>query len=556
MEKRYTIGVDFGSDSVRALIVDVYTGKEMASAIAEYPRWSAGKYQNPQINLFRQHPLDYMEALTSCVCQALDRAGKEVRLGVAALSVDTTGSTPCPVNREGLPLALLPEFQDDPDAMFHLWKDHTAVEEARRINEVFSNNADRIDYTHYQGDYASEWFWAKILHTIQKNPNIRKAAYTWVEHSDWIPALLTGNTRPEGMYRCACAAGHKAYWHSAWGGLPSQNCLATLDPYLVQVRKAYTPAPQSSTYCLGKICKEWAQRLHLESDVLIGGSSFDAHAGAVGAGVGPETMVVNLGTSAVDMFVVSPDKMRGKSFAFAGGAAENSILPGMIGIEAGQAAFGDVYAWFARLLTWPLKAIHPQSASIEAQAVWMQQIEENLLPTLQRAAEAIHPEDAPIALDWFNGRRYPYVNEKVHSAIADIYMGTDAPGLYRSLITATALGQKRIIETLEKEGISVSKIVAVGGIAQKSSLLMQTLADALGKNISVSQSTQACARGAAMYAAVAAGIYPDLSRAQAHMCEDFQRVYFPNPEMQMCYARIYQRYLQLSEYMDPQLKMK
>ena len=553
MEKHYVLGVDFGSDSVRALIVDALTGAEIASSIAEYSRWRAGKYQDAQKHMFRQHPLDYIEALTACVRTAVHAAGKEVQRKIAAVSVDTTGSTPCPVNEMGVPLALLPEFQEEPDAMFHLWKDHTAVAEAKEITAVFSKNTDGIDYTQFQGSYASEWFWAKILHTSRTNPKIRESAYAWVEHSDWIPSLLCGNTRPETMYRCACAAGHKAYWHSAWGGLPSERCLAQLDDCLVRVRRTYGTGPKPSTYCLGSICADWAQRLGLEPDVLIGGSSFDAHAGAVGAGVDKDTVVVNLGTSAVDMLVTDVKSLASGQISRVCGMAENSIIPGMVGLESGQASFGDVYAWFSRLLMWPLRSMPTNLLPQDTLERLIGELENGLLPALQQKAEAIDPEDAPVALDWFNGRRYPCVNETVHSAISDVYMGTDAPTLYRALITATALGQRRIIEALECEGVAPSRIVAVGGIAQKSSLLMETLANALGKTVCVSKSKQACARGAAMYAAVAAGIYPNLSQAQIHMCEEFQHVYVPDPSMHTRYDRIYDKYLQLSAFIDPNI---
>ena len=556
MEKRYVIGVDFGSDSARALIMDALSGQELAESTAGYPRWLAGKYQDAKKNMFRQHPLDYLEAMTACVRAALDKAGDAVREGIAALSVDTTGSTPCPVNREGTPLALFPEFEDDPDAMFHLWKDHTAVSEAEEITAAFQKNADGIDYTAFQGNYASEWYWAKILHTIRGNAKVRASAWSWTEHSDWLPNLLVGDTRPERMYRCACAAGHKAYWHSAWGGLPSEACLAQVDPELARVRGTYGANCQPSTHCLGKITPAWAERLSLREGVLIGGSSFDAHAGAVGAGVSPSRMVVNLGTSAVNMFVVDADALKGRSIASVCGAAENSILPGFVGLESGQAAFGDVYAWFKRVLTEPFaKLLSNVQTTLDhrQQAQLLQEIDAGLLPMLQAQAEKIPPEDVPIALDWLNGRRYPVINEFVTSALTGLGIGTSAPALYRSFVQATVFGQKRIVDAMEENGIHIPQMIAVGGVAQKSSLLMQMLADALGKEVHVSQSKQACARGAAMYAAVASGIYSDLLTAQERMCAGYQSTYVPDLAMTKRYAPLYARYLQLAEYVDKQV---
>ncbi|MDO4547903.1 MAG: ribulokinase [Clostridia bacterium] len=541
MRKHHVIGVDFGSDSARAIILDAYTGIEISQAVAGYPRWQSGLYQNARESMFRQHPLDYVEALELSVREALAAAGQAVREDIASISIDTTGSTPCPVDANGTPLAMLSEFWDDPHAMFHLWKDHTAVDEAKLVSKAFRENADGIDYTRYQGEYSSEWFWAKILATINVSAKVRQNAYSWVEHSDWIPSMLSGETRPEAMYRCACAAGHKAYWHSAWGGLPSCECLSSLDPYLEKVSRTYGKDPLPATHRLGRIAPEWADRLGLDRDVIIGGSSFDAHAGAVGAGVNERTLVINLGTSAVDLFVAKSDSLADKNMAWAGGMAENSIIPGLTGIEAGQAAFGDALAWFKKLLLWPLEG---QADEIK------NQIEDSVYSRLQDAASRVSIDMAPVALDWFNARRYPYVNESVKSAITGLDMGTDAPSIYRSLVTAVVLGQKRIIESWAGEGISPDDIIAVGGIAHKSPLLMQALADALGKNVSVLATKQACARGAAMYAAVAAGLYENLEKAQVQMREKTIKIYRPDTALAGKYADAYDKYLKLSSFMD------
>jgi len=546
VDRRFVIGADFGTDSARALIVDVLDGNEIAEATAGYPRWLAGKYQDAPRRMFRQHPLDYLEALTSCVRGALGRAGAGVRERIAALSVDATGSTPCPVDKSGVPLALLPEFSENPDAMFHLWKDHTAIEEAAEITRALRDNRDGVDYTRYQGPYASEWYWAKILHTSRLNPDVRGAAWSWVEHSDWIPALLSGETRPERMYRSACGAGHKAYWHSAWGGLPSESCLGALDPYLVQVRRSYGRGPLPSTHALGPLTAEWARRLGLDKGVIVAGSSFDAHAGAVGAGVNGSTMVLNLGTSAVDMFAAPAAAFAGRDMAYAGGQAEDSIIPGLVGLEAGQSAFGDVYAWFKKLLLWPLDAL-------SGSAAYRRELEENLLSELDRAAEALPIENGPAGLDWFNGRRYPFVNEHAQSAVTGLHMGTTAPEVYRALVASTAFGQKRILDAWAAEGIEPENLVAVGGIAQKSEFLMQLLADVLGRPIGVSKTRQACARGAAIYAAVASGLYGRIEDAQRVLCEGMLRTYLPDPERAAQYRRQYARYRSLSAFMDPGL---
>ena len=543
--KKYVIGVDYGSDSARAVVIDAADGRELAEDTAYYRRWRAGLYQDPARRMFRQHPLDYTEALEQCVRGVLNKAGEEARASVVAIAVDTTGSTPCPVDADGTPLALKPEFAEEPDAMFHLWKDHVAIDEANEITEVFRQNADGVDYTRSQGPYASEWFWAKMLHVARTNPAVRDAAYTWVEHSDWMPALLTGRTRPAELCRCACAAGHKGYWHSAWGGLPSAACLGALHPYLAGIRGTYPAAPTGAGEPIGTLTREWADRLGLSTEVVVAGSTLDAHAGAVGAGVNRETMVINLGTSAVNLCVAPMDALQGKNIGWIANAAENSIIPGYIGIESGQSSFGDVYAWLSKLLLWPVKAL----LGGEGEAL-LDDLSARLLPALQAEAEKLDPEDVPSALDWLNGRRYPNVNESVQSALMGLNMGTGAPAIYHALTQAIVFGQRRIVDALAEQGVRPPRIVAVGGIARKSSFLMQMLADALGKPIEVSRSNQACARGAAIFAAVAAGCYSDVETAQRSMCEGTVRTYRPGEAGAARYEKAYRRYLDLADYMD------
>ncbi len=551
MENKYVIGVDYGSDSARALVINAANGATVGQAVCQYPRWNQGLYQNAAAGMFRQHPLDYLESLTSCVTQALEQAGEEVRGQVVALAVDTTGSTPCPVNQAGVPLALLPGFEENPNAMFHLWKDHTAVSEAEQITKTFSS-WNGIDYTRYQGPYASEWFWAKILHTVSVDPKVRKAAYSWVEHCDWLPALLAGETRPEKMYRSACAAGHKAYWNSAWDGLPDRRCLESLDPYLGQIWSTYGAGPRPCSENLGCITHEWAKRLGLPETTIIAGSAFDAHAGAVGAGICPGKLVLNIGTSAVDMLVLRPDQIPAGNFSYACGAAEDSILPGFIGVETSQAAYGDAYAWLKKLLLFPLTEIEYSADIISPQqmSALSQAAEESILRELEEKARKLPLKGAVTALDWFNGRRYPQVNEHARSALNGLHLGIGAAELYQALVLATAFGQQTLLRTLAREEIAVESIIAVGGIAQKSDYVMQTLSDVLGCRIDVSQTVQACARGAAIYAATAAGLYSDIMAAQQVLCEGVLRSYTPNREKAADYKHLYEAYLDLARWTD------
>jgi len=552
----YVIGVDFGTDSVRAIVADTRNGEVLGAETAYYRRWSEGKYCEPAQNQFRQHPQDYVDGLDASLRGALKSAGRAVAQKVGGIAVDTTGSTPCPVNESGVPLALLPEFADNPHSMFHLWKDHTAIQEASEINQLAAAWGG-VDYLKYQGRYSSEWFWAKILHSSRIDRRVKEAAYAWVEHCDWIPALLTNRIHPQQMYHSACAAGHKALWHSEFGGLPERDFLARLDPYLGLVRDHYGQSPQTADVCVGKLTSGWAKRLGLSPDVIVGGSSFDAHAGAVGAGIAPEILVKVIGTSTVDMLIAQPEQLHGKDLRAICGQAEHSIMPGFVGIEAGQAAFGDVYAWFKDLLLWPLQQILPVVATLTAEQkrALIEELTAKLLPELARQCEAqVSIEQMNvIALDWLNGRRYPQGNESVAAAIAGLHIGVQAPQLYYALVLATACGARRIVESFLTAGLPIKQIIAVGGIAQKSPFVMQALADVLNRPIAVSAATEACAKGAAMYAAVAAGLYSTLQEAQAAMGDAYQAVYAPRAPHVKHYQEFYRQYLRLGDVIERQL---
>lgn len=553
MEKRYVIGVDFGTDSARAVVVDAITGAFAGEAAAEYPRWKKGLYCCAERREFRQHPLDYIEALKACVHAALAEAGPMAAAAVAAISVDTTGSTPCPADENGTPLALLEEFADDPDAMFHLWKDHTASAEADEITKAFAS-ADR-DYTAYMGPYSSEWFWAKMLHTMRKSPQVRRKAHMWVEHCDWMANLLAGTASPQAQYRCSCAAGHKAYWHSAWGGLPSDGCLERLSSELVRMKHAMHSSPKHCTHRVGVLTREWADALGLPQDVIVSGGSFDAHAGAVGAGVQCGTMVLNIGTSAVNMLVERSENLSGGGFAYLAGQAEDSIVPGYIGIETSQAAFGDTYAWLKRMMLWPVERVLSASDCLtdEQKRLMLREAEANMLPMLQREAEQLPLSQDLLALDWFNGRRYPYNNDDAYGVLSGLTLATSPAQIYAALVEATAFGQKRIISGLLEHGVRIDRIIAVGGIAQKSGYVMQVLSDVLEFPIDISPVKQACACGAAVYAAVAAGFYGTVEQAQEKMLSPCAKRYEPRPERIGFYRQKYQKYIDLAGKTDPKM---
>ncbi len=521
MSDKYTIGLDYGTDSVRSLIVNVENGKEVASAVFKYPRWKKGLFCDPAKNQFRQHPLDYLEGLEYTIIEALKQAPPGVAENVVGISVDTTGSTPVAVDERGTPLSLTSGFEKNPNAMFVLWKDHTAVREAREINELAKKW--QTDYTRFEGGiYSSEWFWAKILHVFREDTGVLRAAYSWVEHCDWIPALLTGNTHPKTLKRSRCAAGHKAMWHETFGGLPSEEFLTALDPLLGGLRDRLFKETFTCDVAAGKLTPEWAKRLGLPAGVVVGAGAFDAHLGALGAEIKPFYLSKVMGTSTCDMLVAPLDEMHDRLVSGICGQVDGSIVPGMLGLEAGQSAFGDIYAWFKNLLEWPLMNILHETRLVDAKTreKLVSETSGKIIDRLSEEASKIPiGESGLVALDWLNGRRTPDANQNLKGAITGLTLGSDAPRLFRALVEATAFGSKAINDRFIDEGVRIDGVIALGGVAKKSPFVMQVVADVLNRPIKVARSEQACALGSAMAAAVAAGIYPSTSEAQAKMGE-------------------------------------
>jgi L-ribulokinase len=548
----YVIGVDYGTDSVRALLMDALTGKEMAISVFEYPRWKKGLYCDSTKNQFRQHPLDYIEGFESVVKEVLKQCPKATK-NVKAISIDTTGSTPIAVDKTGTPLALLPEFAENPNTMFVLWKDHTAIREADEINRL-CRSWGGVNFTRYSGGvYSSEWFWAKILHIIREDETVENAAYSWMEHCDWLPALLTGNTDPVMLERSRCAAGHKALWHVEWGGYPPESFLLKLDSKLIKVRKHLNDVTITSDVSLGTLSDEWAARLGLSKSVIVGSGAFDAHIGAVGGEIKPYYLSKVIGTSTCDMLVVPTGDMENIMVKGICGQVDGSIVPGMEGLEAGQSAFGDIYAWFKKLLLWPVENILATSEIINptVREKLMQDISSKLIVKLTEAAEKIPiAESGIIALDWMNGRRTPDANQNMKGAISGLTLGSDAPRIFRALVEATAYGSKAIVDRFVSEGVRIEGVVALGGVAKKSPFVMQILADVLNMPIQVVTSEQTCALGAAMYATVVAGIYPTVKDAQQKMGQGFDNTYYPITSNVELYQSLYYQYLSLGEFIE------
>jgi L-ribulokinase len=550
---QYVIGVDYGSDSVRSVLVNAASGEEVASSVFNYPRWQQGLFCDPKANLFRQHPLDYTEGLESTIKDCLRRAAGVVDpKAVKAISVDTTGSTPVAVNEQGIPLALLPGFETNPHAMFVLWKDHTALKEAAQINE-HALNFD-INYLKYVGGiYSSEWFWAKLLRTLRTDEQVRAACFSWVEHCDWIPFLLTGGTNVMDMKRSRCAAGHKALWSEEFDGLPPNEFFSSLDPLL----DGYTGRMFKDTYTsdvpAGNLSPEWAERLGLDTSVVVGVGAFDAHMGAVGGQIEPYHLSKVMGTSTCDILVTPTQDMEGKLIKGICGQVNGSVIPGMVGLEAGQSAFGDTYAWFKNILAWPIKSLLQNSSVIDSQTAQAleEEILDQIIPELSRQA-ALLPKatDDELAIDWLNGRRTPDANQALKGAIYNLNLGTDAPRVFRALAEATCFGAKNIVDRFISEGIPVKGIIGIGGVAKKSPFIMQMMADVLDMPIRIHQFTHTCALGAAMFAAVAAEIYPTVEEAMEHMGGGFDNTFHPNEENVRYYAERFPKYKSFGAYLE------
>ena len=557
MVKKYVTGIDFGTDSVRTVIVDTGNGEIVGTSVYEYPRWKKGLYCDPSINQFRQHPLDYMEGLEETVKGSLKGLDKDVIDNIAGITADTTGSTPVAVNSEGVPLSMLAGFENDPDAMFVLWKDHTAVREAEEINKL-ANSWGGTDFTMYEGGiYSSEWFWAKILHVLRLNERVRNQAYSWMEHCDWIPALLCGKTDPLKIIRSRCAAGHKAMWHPDFGGLPDEEFLVKLDPLLTGLRERLYRDTYTCDVAVGTISGEWASRLGLPEDVKVGAGAFDAHLGAVGGGIKPYQLIKVMGTSTCDMLVSSMEGAENKLVKGICGQVDGSIIPGMMGLEAGQSAFGDVYAWFGKLLLWPFEEIISGMKGIDKGS--REQLSEvtadRIIDELSKQAERLNDDDTTIvALDWLNGRRTPDANQALKGAITGLSLGSDAPRIFKALVEATAFGSKMINERFINEGIRIDGVIATGGVAKKNPYVMQVVADVLNMPIKVASSDQTCALGSAMAASVVAGIHKDIPAARDAMGSGFEKEYKPNPEKAGKYAFLFDKYKNLGSFIESQLK--
>ncbi len=544
MNDCFVIGVDYGTDSVRSVLVNAATGAEAASSVFYYPRWKEGKYCNASSNQFRQHPLDYLEGIEATITDCIKKAGPAIAAAVKGIAVDTTGSSPVAVDETGTPLSLLPEFAENPNAMFVLWKDHTSIKEAAAIN----NHAATFETNYLQyvgGIYSSEWFWAKLLHVLREDAAVRSKIYSWVEHCDWIPFVLTGGQHIAAMQRGVCAAGHKGLWSEEFGGFPPNDFFKSLDPLLDGFVTRLHNNIVASDQPAGNLCNEWAAKLGLSTNVVVAVGAFDAHMGAVGGQVEPYFLSKVMGTSTCDILVAPVNDIKGKLVKGICGQVNGSVIPGMYGLEAGQSAFGDAYAWFKNLIAWPLQFINDEKEKAK--------ILDMILPQLSKAAETIPLDfNNELAVDWMNGRRTPDANQELKAVLSGINLATDAPRLFRAVVESTCFGAKAIVDRFVSEGVPVKGLIGLGGVAKKSPFIMQMMADVMNMPIRIHKSEQTCALGAAMFAATAAGLYSKVEEAMQAMGSGFDATYYPDPKRAAVYARRYEKYKLTGAFIEEQ----
>jgi L-ribulokinase len=527
----YTIGLDYGTNSVRCIIVDVNSGDEIATSVWGYETGVKGIIiDEADHNLARQNPADYIKGFEITIKEALELAKKEKSEfsanDIVGIGVDTTGSTPMPIDENGTPLSMLAKFSNNPNAMAWLWKDHTSHAEAAEITELAKK--EKPEYLDKCGGvYSSEWFFSKILHCLRIDEEVFDAAYSWVEYCDFIPAVLTGNQKPENIRRSRCAAGHKAMFNEEWGGLPSEDFLAKLDPKMAALRSRLYHKTYQADEIAGNLTDDWAEKLGLKAGIPVAIGAFDAHLGAIGSGIKSGTLVKIIGTSTCDI-VISDKEV--KDVPGICGIVNGSVLPNAIGLEAGQSAVGDIFNWF-------VEKIKPEGGSHEE---------------LTRKAAKLKPgESGLLALDWNNGNRTVLVDQRLTGLLIGQTLHTKPEEIYRALVEATAFGALAIINRFEDNDVAINEVVNCGGISEKNELIMQIYADITNREMKISQSAQTCALGAAISAAVVAGkesgAHDDFASAQSAMCGVKDKVFKPIPENHAIYAKLFKLYMQLHD---------
>jgi L-ribulokinase len=486
-------------------------------------------------HLARQHPQDYLKGLEVSVREAITEAKKAERdfepSRIIGIGVDTTGSTPLPVDRDGTPICFKDEFKDNSNACAWLWKDHTSTEESAMITELAAR--EHPEYlAKCGGTYSSEWFFSKIFHCLRADPKVFDAAYSWVECCDYIPGVLTETSRPELLKRSRCAAGHKAMYSDEWSGLPAKEFLSELDPKLGELRDRLYEKSVTSDNKAGTLSKDWAGKLGLPPGLPVAVGAFDAHFGAVGSGVAPGKLVKIIGTSTCDVAVWPSDEPL-TDIPGVCGIVDGSVLPGFYGLEAGQSAVGDIFNWF-------VNAIRPGG------------MDKGTHESMTLAAAELRPgQSGLLALDWNNGNRTILVDQRLTGLLLGQTLHTRPEEIYRALIEATAFGALTIINRYEEYGVRISEVINCGGIAEKNPLIMQIYADVMGREMKIARSSQTCALGSAIAGAVVAGEkaggYETFPDAQGVICGIKETAFRPNLEYHDVYQDLYLLYSQLHD---------
>ncbi|MCF7886468.1 MAG: ribulokinase [Candidatus Marinimicrobia bacterium] len=526
----YAIGLDYGTNSVRSVIINTQTGEEVGTHSWVYETGEKGIILDAKNhNLARQNPADYIKGFEITIKKAIEMAkendsdfssDKVIGIGTA-----TTGSTPLPVNEDGTPLAMLEKYKENPNAHAWLWKDHTAYQEAEEITRTARENYPHL-LAKYGDVYSSEWFFSKIWHCLNIDEEIFDAAKSWVELCDFVPAVLAGKTKPEKLVRSRCAAGHKAMFNEEWGGLPSKDFLGSLDPKLAELRDDLFEKTYTSDKEVGKLSQEWADKLGLNTDVSVAVGAFDAHLGAVGAGAEENRLIKIMGTSTCDIII---SKEVEKDIPGICGIVNGSVVPGYHGLEAGQSAVGDIFNWFVNV-------INPGSD------------EQVSHEDLTIAAQELKPgESGLLALDWNNGNRTILVDQRLTGLLLGQTLHTTPGEIYRALVEATAFGALAIINRFEEYGVEIKEVVNCGGISEKNELIMQIYADVTGREMKISKSSETCALGGAISAAVASGQYDKFEDMQEKVCETKEKTFTPIPENHAIYKKLFDLYMQLHD---------
>jgi L-ribulokinase len=549
MSAKYTIGLDYGTNSVRALIVNVGNGKEVGTAVWTYAHGKQGVILARDPNLARQHPADYVAGAEITIKQALATAKKSVK-GFSAdqvigIGVDTTGSTPLPVDANGQPLAFNKKFAKNPAALAWLWKDHTGVVEAAEITALAKRIRPQF-LAKCGGTYSSEWFFSKILKCLRSAPEVFNAAHSWIELSDFVPAELTGTLAPGKFIAGVCAAGHKAMWNASWNGYPDVEFLSQLDPKLGELRSRLPRRVHSIDRAVGGLTEAWAKKTGLKAGIPVAIGAFDAHLGAVGSGVAPGALVKIIGTSTCDI-AISPNNQKLADVPGLCGIVDGSVLPGYFGLEAGQSAVGDIFNWWVNYIQ-PGAPTTVSASSKSVSATSRDGARRSLHQALDAEAIKLKPgESGLLALDWNNGNRTILVDQRLTGLLLGQTLYTTPAEVYRALIEATAFGALTIINRFEEYGVKISQVVNCGGIAEKSAITMQIYADVTGRPMKVSRSAQTCALGSAIAAAVVAGAHKDYAAAQKKMTGLKPKIYRPNPKAHEIYRELYPLYRTLHD---------